>query len=129
MKRRNVSFNSGFTGPYGESGSLSSGYACLDERYYDTYQYGTNTTEYTKGHLGDATSEVGPFTMVKYGNQNRQIGSWYADRTDFVIDSHPWFVRGDNYENGSESGVFAFAAHYGSAQPDVSFRVILTPIL
>jgi len=127
LSGRNASYHSGFVGPYGEGGSLASGYAWPESRYYDTYAYGTSYSEFTRGILGDATTEMGPFANAKYGTQTRQISSWYADYALFVNTSNPWFARGGNFLNGSESGVFALGADHGSVLERGSFRVVLTP--
>ena len=91
----NASNHSGFTGSFGEGESLESGLSWPEEKYYDKYLYGTSYSEFTRGHLGDATVEMGPFKSVIYaGNQARQISSWYADHAYFVYTSAPWVVRG-----------------------------------
>ncbi len=124
---RNASYNSGFTGPYGEGGSLASGYSWPDSRYYDTYSYHTSPTEYTRGHLGDATTEMGPFKRIIYANNIEQfINSWYSGHSYFVSPTLPWFIRGGTYNGGGESGVFAFGWHIGSMHPSHGFRVVLT---
>ena len=129
LSGKNASSHSGFTGPYGAGGSLASGYSWPDSRYYDTYTYHTSYTEYTRGHLGDATTEMGPFGNVKYGTQTIQISSWYADYAVFVSTSRPWFARGGDYRAGSDSGVFSFGYTYGAVDTWVSFRVVLTPAM
>ena len=128
LSGRNATYHSGFTGGYGEGGSLTSGYSWPEEKYYDKYAYGTSYSEFTRGHLGDATVEMGPFKRIVYANnQTRQISSWYADHAFFVNTATPWFLRGGNYDLGSESGVSAFAHAYGSTHSDGGFRIVLAP--
>ncbi len=128
LSGRNASLNSGFIGGYGEGGSLDNGHNWLEERYYDKYQYGTSSSEFTRRILGDATGEMGPFQGIKYISEiARQISSWYADHTYFVTPINPWFVRGYAYDVGSEAGVFAFSYTAGSVNSGVGFRAVLTP--
>jgi len=123
----NASNHSGFTGSFGEGESLESGLSWPEEKYYDKYLYGTSYSEFTRGHLGDATVEMGPFKSVIYaGNQARQISSWYADHAYFVYTSAPWVVRGGGYSHGSGAGMFALDHYYGSVATGIGFRVVLT---
>ena len=125
---QNATNNSGFTGSYGEGGRLTTGNSWPEEKYYDKYTYGTSYFEYTRGHFGDATFEVGPFKSIIYANnQTRQINSWYTNQAVFINHLYPWFYRGGVYHNGMESGLFASAHYMGSAHETVGFRVVLTP--
>ncbi len=128
LSGRNATYNSGFTGSFGEGGSLASGYSWPEEKYYDKYAYGTSYSEFTRGHLGDATVEMGPFKSIIYANnQTRQISSWYADHAYFVNTVYPWVEHGGSFNHGSESGMFAFIHTYGSADAYGGFRVVLAP--
>ncbi|MCI8568078.1 MAG: hypothetical protein HFG48_02020, partial [Bacilli bacterium] len=127
LSGQNVANNSGFAGGYGEGESLTSGYSWPEEKYYDKYTYGTNATEYTRGHFGDATSEMGPFKNIIYANNiTRQISSWHENCAVFVNNTIPWLVRGGAYNRGTESGIFAFGSDNGSINA-LSFRVVLAP--
>ncbi len=55
----NATYNSGFTGSFGEGGNLESGLSWPEEKYYDKYDYGTSLSDYTRGHLGDSNVEMG----------------------------------------------------------------------
>ena len=128
LSGRNASNHSGFIGGYGEGGSLASGYSWPEEKYYDKYAYGTSYSEFTRGHLGDATVEMGPFKSIIYANnQTRQISSWYADHAYFVYTATPWVERGGAYRHGSDTGVFGFDSNYGSVNAYNGFRVVLAP--
>ena len=128
LSGRNAANNSGFNGGYGEGGSLTTGYSWPEEKYYDKYAYGTSYSEYTRGHFGDATFEMGPFNSIIYANnQTRQINSWYANHADFVNNVSPWFDHGGSYRTGTESGVFAFRRSAGYVDEYIGFRVVLTP--
>ncbi len=130
LSGRNASENSGFSGPYGEGESLASGYSWPDSKYYDTYAYNTSYTEYTRGHLGDATTEMGPFKRMVYANNIEQfISSWYSVSSEFVSSTWPWFVRGGSYNFGVESGVFAFNHDPGSVHSWIGFRVVMMPTI
>ena len=129
LSGRNASLNSGFIGAYGEGGSLASGYSWPEEKYYDKYSYATSYSDYSRGHFGDATSEVGPFMDINYVNNipNQQISSWYADHADFVLHRYPWISRGGVYSIGTEAGIFAFGRDNGYIVEYISFRVVLMP--
>ena len=46
---------------------------------------------------------------------------------NFVNPANPWFIRGGNWNNGSESGAFAFNNTNGNANSNNGFRVVLAP--
>ena len=46
---------------------------------------------------------------------------------NFANSSNPWFKRGGNWNNGTESGAFAFTSNTGVIYATVSFRIVLTP--
>ena len=127
LSGRNATYHSGFIGSFGEGGSLASGYSWPEEKYYDKYAYGTSSSDFTSSHLGDATVEMGPFKNIIYANKTRQISSWYADYALFVNTTSPWVLRGGVCHNGSESGLFALGANYGSVYEYLGFRVALAP--
>ena len=125
---RQSSFNSGFIGTFGEGGSLTSGYSWPKEKYYDKYAYSTSYSEFTRGHLGDATVEMGPFKSIIYANnQTRQIGSWYKSGAFFISTNYPWFCRGGDNISGTDAGIFTFDMNYGSLRDRHSFRIVLIP--
>ncbi len=128
LSGRNASNHSGFIGSFGEGGSLASGYSWPEEKYYDKYNYGTSPSDYTRGHLGDGTVEMGPFKSIIYAaNLTRQISSWYVDYAYFANTVSPWVERGGGYYDGTESGMFASGHNYGSADAYRGFRVVLAP--
>ena len=123
---QNTANNSGFTGGYGEGGSLISGYSWPEEKYYDKYTYGTSPSDYTRGQFGDATFEVGPFKELIYANnESRLIGSWYVESAYFIYNINPWLGRGGSYHVGLDSGQFAFHYHTGSIIEYNCFRIVL----
>ena len=96
----------------------SSGLAQPDSKYYDSYTYGTNYNDYSRGHLGDATKEV-------IANSGSYL-AWNDDYANFVYSSGPWFRRGGRYTSGGGAGVFYFYAFNGSADSNYSWRVVLS---
>ena len=89
----------------------SSGLAQPDSKYYDSYRYGTSSTDYSRGQLGNATKET---------------RGWYSDKTDFVYSSNVWFGRGGSYSNGSVGGIFRFDYNPGEANANRTWRVVLS---
>ena len=97
--------------------------------YFDLYSYGTINSNYEGRILGDATGEMGPFSLKDYGTGNRLISSWYADEAWFVNREWAWFVRGGSfsYISGISSGIFAFYYGSGYLYENCTFRVVLSP--
>ena len=96
-----------------------------DERYYDKYDYMANNIMYYLGKLGDATKEMGPFQSIKYGDQLRNVSSWYEETCWFIHKGAPWLLRGGNYAHGSEAGQFNFIDSTGNAYNYSTFRLVL----
>ena len=87
-------------------------------KYLDVYDYGTTWQDRSRGHLGDATLEMGPF--------DGSVGAWYADYASFVHSSNSWFLRGTNwYYTPSGIGPLAFNHWYGGVSLDVVSRVVV----
>ena len=84
--------------------------------YIDVYEPGVSS-DYTRGHLGDALLELGPF--------DGERSSWYQDRAVMVTDYYPWFVRGGSSGNGGNAGTMAFAYDSGRMSDTFGYRVIL----
>ena len=87
-----------------------------DTKYYDKYSYGTSSTEYTRGKLGDATKEMSP---------TGTSGNWYSDYAYFPYSSSSWFLRGGYCSNGSRAGAFSFYYNYGDASSYRSSRAVV----
>ena len=110
--------NSAFTGILSDGGTSFTGtYAFPSKRYYDKYSYGTSSTEYTRGKLGDATKEMAPVSSNKT--------SWYGDYALFVSSS-AWFSRGGYYGFGALAGAFCFTYGSGITGADYSARAVLS---
>lgn len=60
-----------------------------------------------------------------YGNIKRVIGSWYDDEVWLYTPISPWLIRGNKYDVGTNSGMFATAQLDGSPNSTVSFRIVL----
>ena len=106
----NEKYNSGFTGKNLYDNTTTAGVAFPESKYYDIYKYGTNFSDYTRYHLGDATTET---------------KGWNGDYTYFVDSSNPWFVRGGGYSDGTGAGALAFARNSGPANIPCSARAVL----
>ena len=107
--------HSGFTGYLYSGGQTTLTYDFPNKRYYDKYSYGTSSTEYTRGKLGDATKEMSPSS--NYG--------WYSDYAGFPSSNYPWFMRGGGYGSGSSAGLFGFIGNSGVASDNGSARAVL----
>ena len=78
-----------------------------DKKFVTVYTGDDETTDYK---LGDATYET---------------SGWHSDNANFVYSDYPFFVRGGNYINGTNAGVFSFNRNRGSSNSNNSFRMCL----
>ena len=114
-----TSQNSGFTGLVGSSGESYTDTAFPDSKYYDVYKASSGTT------IRALTACNGG---VCYGHALSEVNSWYSDYTDFVNANYPWFVRGGDYSDGSNAGVFYWDYYNGDSSNGFGFRSVLSPI-
>ena len=91
---------------------LNSGFSNLPEnKYYDIYKYGTSNIDYTRYHLGDATTET---------------KSWNDDDPYFIYNTYPYLVRGGYYSyNNARAGIFAVGFENGIKNTFDSTRAVL----
>ncbi len=87
----------------------NSGLSQPESKYYDSYTYGTSSSDILRSHLGDAIKEV-------YG--------WYENLFIIVNSSTPWFGRGGDYS--MPPGVFNSIATSGTAEAFLTFRVVMS---
>ena len=80
-----------------------------------------NNYSANSGKYGDAVYETS-------ANGNSSSSSWYGDYSYFPGTSFPFFLRGGNYNNGTNAGVFYFAYHNGSSYSGYSFRPVLVAL-
>ncbi len=93
----------------------SSGFTVApDAKYYDSYAYGTSTSDFSRGLTGDATIELYPTGLIK--------SNWNNDNGIFVGSGGFWFVRGGPADNDANSGIWNFYRYVGSAYADYSSR-------
>ena len=103
-------YNSGFSGKNLNDGTITTGVSFPESKYYDIYKYGTSSSDLTRYHIGDATTET---------------KGWNGDYAYFVNSSSPWFLRGGNYGFGTDAGVSAFGNDVGRASSTFSARAAL----
>ncbi len=90
----------------------SSGFPTVPElKYYDKYTSWTLEKACNNG--------------VCYGHALSETSGWYSDYPYFVDSSLPWLVRGGDYSNRINAGVFSFSHESGSSVDGASFRIIL----
>ena len=87
-------------------------------KYYDKYSYGTSDIVGTRGHLGDATSEI-----VVSGNTG-----WYSDYASFVGGPYHWLDRGSTWRNSNNSGIFNFSYNDNAFSYGSTGRAVLVSI-
>ena len=97
--------NSGF------SSSLS-----LDSKYYN---------KYTSSVVSEACNGG-----VCYSHALSEIAGWYGDTHGMVTSTNPWLLRGGNYNDNSNAGVFNYSGFNGNNIYNAySFRLVMSPIL
>ena len=111
--------NTGFNGEFSDGNISTTGIRDLpDSKYYDLYSYGDTYNDqiaYDRGKIGDLTRELNPVSD----------DIWNNDFARFVCSSWPIFVRGGDYNDGADSGLFDFVRGAGDVHIDDSFRPIL----
>ncbi len=131
-----ISRNSGFKGKTLDGQEVTDGIDLPESKYYDVYSYSTNAYDYSRGILGDATKELGPFYKIHYRiestgveNSDRTVSGWYKNTAFFPFgnesSSTPWFVRGGHFRSGFEAGPFYIGRTHGNGVNSISFRVVL----
>lgn len=111
---------------HGSSGFDATTLKVYNSKYYDVYDGSSDWTTYSKRILGDATGEMESFYYYQDAdNNNRSHNSWYADNSDFVSSSYPWFVRGGYYNDCVLAGQFYFGPSTGSAYGHIGFCLVL----
>ena len=110
---------------YGSSGFNATTLKAYNPKYYDIYDGSSDWTTYSKRILGDATGEMGPFYYYQDADNNRPHNSWYADDSNFIGTSYPWFRRGGDHNYGVLAGQFNFYRNNGSTVINTGFRLVL----
>ena len=101
---------------YGSSFASSGG---TSTKYATAYKNGTGTYS---GVLAKTVCKTGDAVRETYTNSDR---GWFNDYSYFASTSHPFFVRGGNYEDGEGAGVFASSSTTGEPYANNSFRAVL----
>ncbi len=83
-----------------------------EKKYYNSYVYGTNSSDFSRRILGDATEQVSGF---------------YDDINLFPYQSLSWFVRGGYHTSSVASGIFFFGTSSGSSGSIGGFRISIIP--
>ena len=100
------SYNSGFNGLYGVSGSKTDGKTFPNSMYYQAY------TTLANSSLGDAIKET---------------NGWNIDVASFILNTSPWFIRGGGYNSSSAAGLFGFSYSYGNSYNLYKSRAVIAP--
>ena len=118
---------------------------------YGIYDMSGGAWEYVMGNYNDVSGYSGfsnPLTIDskyynKYTNNDVSVAcngseclshglsetsEWYKDYRNIVSETHPWLLRGGNYFNSSNAGVFYFNIAYGSVGVNYSYRLVMSVI-
>ena len=88
-------------------------------KYFDVYEYGAKYQDRNYGHLGDATTETGPFIG--------QTNSWYSDYALATNTIYSFYIRGTSVNAAhapENAGIFAFYG-YGLYGNDCGSRIVI----
>ena len=80
-----------------------------------------NNYSANSGKYGDAVYETS-------ANGNSNSSSWYGDYSYFPYTSYPFFLRGGNFNYGTDAGVFFFGYNGGGSSSLNSFRPVLVAL-
>ena len=86
-------------------------------KYLDVYEFSTTWQNLSRGHLGDATLEIGPVSSYK--------GAWYGKDALFVGGSTSWFVRSGHWDDSKGSGLLTFSCTSGNLSSKFGSRVVV----
>ena len=89
-----------------------------NSKYYNSYTYGTNSTNFNRGKLGDATKET-----IK--TLNTVTGGWYDVYSVFPYSSNYFSSRGAYYGDTNLTGIFDFFVGSGGIYSTASSRAVL----
>lgn len=81
-----------------------------NSKYYDLYKYGTSSTDFAIGILGDGTKET---------------KGWFSGTAYVAYASQSWFQRGGSAADGLSSGLFNVHNNPGQKMAYYGFRIIL----
>ncbi len=115
------------SGQLGSSGFSTATISTYNSKYFDVYSSSSTVNSYNYRILGDATGEMGPFYIYAdsdgYSNYHN---NWYADSSDFLATSYPWFARGAYYVDGIIAGQFQFDIVAGLERDWAGSRLVLS---
>ena len=95
-------------------------------KYKDVYSIGTDGDSYT-GNYAAASGKYGD-AVYETSSTGDGTDSWYSDCSYFPDTDYPFFIRGGNYNDKSDAGVFYFNNDNGNDNNDIGFRVVV-PVL
>lgn len=91
----------------------------INNIYYDSYDYITNSLDLSKSKLGDGIRE----TVKVY---NSLTGGWYYDNVQIFNNENYWLRRGGSYSDLNGSGLFSSYFTSGSADINTTTRTVIT---
>lgn len=109
--------NSGFIGNIGAT-VYPGIYKYPEDKYFDTYSYGSSNNQRLRSKIADAIKEV-------YNSNN--VG-WYKDSNNLAYSTSPWIYRGGRYSDGMNAGLFSSSEGSGSARSYDSTRLVISVI-
>ena len=91
-----------------------------DAKYFDKYSINNSGGSYKKASkLGDAIKEI---------RSDSSYHGWYSEYSVMIYSLYPWLDRGETYQNGIFTGIFASSYGYGDSGSFDSSRLSISVI-
>ena len=95
-----------------------------DSKTKDVY---TSNGDTQSGNYSAAASVYGDAVYETSSNINGSY-SWYGDHSNFPYSNNPFFIRGGNYNNTTNAGLFYFNNNNGNSNSNNGFRPVLVAL-
>ncbi len=111
-----------------DSGFKDEMIAYYDKKFFDLYDKSSTINSYQNMILGDATGELGPFSLADNSLNNKSWhSSWYEEISQFITSDEPWLKRSGLASAENTTGIFGFASGTGASAMTSTFRLVLAP--
>ncbi len=82
-------------------------------------------TGYTNSENYNAISSIYGNAVYETSSTSNENNSWYGDTSHCPYPDNPFFIRGGNYGDSTNAGIFSFNVHTGETRNNISFRPVL----
>ncbi len=93
----------------------------------DIYGYFSITGWTSATELSTSSGSTKYATKEVNTQEETNVSHWFNDFSQFICKENPFFIRGGDYSNGSNAGIFYACGNGGYSDGYDSFRVVLAP--